>query len=97
ACSAYVLLPSPQFRLRRQPTIRRELVYDVGQNLGQMRRNFLFRQAGFLRQDFDDLRTQRRTELVRRNWLILSRPNPRIHYVAKALLLELGKEAAQSP
>src|SRR5262245_66502451 len=61
-----------------------------------MRRDFLLRHAGLLRQDFNDLRTQHRTQLVRRNRLVLSRPDPRLHDVAQATLLKLVEQPAQS-
>jgi hypothetical protein len=84
------------FALGRQPPLRGELVDRSRKQTRELLDHLVPRQASAARQLVDDVATKRIGNLIRGDVLVGAGIDPGVDRVAKALLLELLDEAAES-
>jgi hypothetical protein len=74
-----------------EPAVRRQLVYNTGQNLRQLLGNLVLGETRPLSKRLDYVRTKGRTKLTRCDWLILARTDPRTGGITQTTFLELAQ------
>src|SRR5262249_22521008 len=90
---------SPQLRqLRRcrEPALGGQIVDKPRQNLRQLSDEIFLRETRSLGKGLYDVRAKGRTKPIRRDRLILARPNPGIDHAAQPALLKFVHQPAQS-
>ena len=96
ACRLFDRSPAGHFRLIGHATLRGQLINDTGKNTRQLRKQLVLRQAGQTREIVNRLRAERLMQLIRRDRLVLSGPDPRIDRVTMTVLLKALQQAAEA-
>src|SRR5450631_27428 len=87
--------PARQFAFGRHPSVRRQMIDDVGQVLAEATQQFVARQPALRRQIVDLIGAERLGEIAGRNRFVRARAHPCIGGLALAVLLELLEQIAE--